>query len=148
MRLLTIFLALSILTIACKNKAGGGQTEKSAERDDLPKDFLAFYQQFHTDSAYQMAHIEWPLKGEKSENLETGGTRKVLHIWEPENWTMLRLPDLTDVGLKSSYETTGDALITERLQYPMVNFGLERQFFKEENNEWKLIYYSEMQELK
>ena len=122
--------------------------QKAAERTDLPKDFLAFYQQFHTDSAYQMAHIDWPLKGEKLERQENGGQKKVLTLWEPEQWTMLRMPDLQDVGLKIYYETISDVLITEKLQYPMVNFGLERQFFKDEQNEWQLIFYSEMQELK
>ena len=95
-----------------------------------------------------MAHIDWPLKGEKIERSDSTAGKKVLTEWEPETWVMFRLPDMSDVGLKRSFETVGDALITERFQYPMVNFGLERQFFKDENNEWRLIYYSEMQELK
>jgi hypothetical protein len=148
MRLLS-FLALVLLctAMACKNKPAG-QMMKAAELADLPQDFLTFYQKFHSDSAYQMAHITWPLKGEKSENLETGGTKKVLAMWEPQSWQMLHLPDMSDVGLKRTFEAMSDVLISERLQYPMVNFGMERQFYKDENNEWNMIFYSEMQELK
>ncbi|MCB9345832.1 MAG: hypothetical protein H6576_19245, partial [Lewinellaceae bacterium] len=91
--------------------------------------------------------IQWPLKGEKSKETEEGGSKKVLYVWEPEEWAVLHEPDMTDVGLKRSFETINDVLVIERLQYPMVNYGLERQFFKEENGEWTMIFYSEMQEL-
>ena len=92
--------------------------QKPAELADLPSDFLAFYQNFHVDSAYQMAHIEWPLKGEKTVRGEDEKPKKVLATWEPENWTMLHSPDLNDVGLKRSFETISGVLIIERLQYP------------------------------
>ncbi|MBL7826070.1 MAG: DUF4348 domain-containing protein [Saprospiraceae bacterium] len=143
---LFFWFSLCFSAIACNNTSSG-PTQKSSEFVDLPKDFLNFYNTFHTDSAYQIAHIEWPLKGEKAEKQPDGSAKKVLTIWEPETWQMLHMPDLNDPGLKRSYETMSDVLIIEKMQYPMVNYGLERQFFKEENNEWKLIYYSEMQEL-
>lgn len=133
--------------MACKNQSAG-PAQKAAEFTDLPQDFLTFYQTFHSDSAYQIAHIEWPLKGDKPEKLENGGAKKMLAVWEPQNWQMLHLPDLNDPGLKRSYETMGDVMIIEKMVYPMVNYGLERQFYKDENNEWKLIFYSEMQELR
>lgn len=147
MRLLTVSLfVLTLLHFSCKNTSSGPM-QKAAELSDLPKDFLDFYQQFHTDSTYQVAHIEWPLKGERSVPEEGGGEKKVLATWEPENWAIQHLPDLANSGLKRSFETISNVLIIERLQYPMVNYGMERQFYKEENNEWRLIYYTEMQDL-
>ena len=122
--------------------------QKSTEADDLPKDFLVFYQQFHTDSAYQIAHIQWPLKGEKANRTAEGGSKKLLATWEPQDWVMLHLPDMSDAGLKRSYETISDVMVIERLQYPMVNFGLERQFYKDDQDQWQLIFYSEMGELR
>jgi hypothetical protein len=95
-----------------------------------------------------MSHIEWPLKGERPNPSENGGSKKMLTAWEPEDWSLFSAPDLADVGLKRTIETMGDALIIERLEYPMVNYGLERQFFKDDNQEWHLIYYAEMQELR
>ncbi len=148
MRLLPFCLfALFSLLCSCKNSPSGGML-KSAEMTDLPKDFLDFYQRFHTDSTYQLAHIEWPLKGEKSVPGEDGADKKVLTTWEQENWPMQHLPDLAKLDLKRSFETISDVLIIERLQYPMVNYGMERQFYKDEDNEWRLIYYSEMQDLR
>ncbi len=122
--------------------------QKAAEMSDLPKDFLDFYQQFHTDSAYQIAHIEWPLKGEKTVSGDDGKDKKVLATWEPGNWAIQHLPELEHSGLKRSFETSSEVLVIERLQYPMVNYGMERQFYKEENNEWRMIYYTEMQDLR
>ena len=148
MRLLSIFLlSLSLFQFACKNGTNSPM-QKAADMADLPKDFLSFYQQFHSDSAYQVAHIEWPLKGEKSAPGDGGAPKKVLTTWEPEGWAILHLPDMSDAGLKRSFETISNVLIIERLQYPMVNYGLERQFYKDENNEWRMIYYAEMQELR
>ncbi len=148
MRFLSVSLfALSILLFSCKN-GSTGPMQKAAEMSDLPKDFLDFYQQFHTDSAYQIAHIEWPLKGEKTVPGDNGIDKKVLATWEPENWAIQHLPDLVSSGLKRSFETISEVLVIEHLQYPMVNYGMERQFYKDENNEWRMIYYTEMQDLR
>jgi len=148
MRLILFFLStLSIVALSCKNGAQG-PVEKTIKPADLPADFQAFYQRFHADSAYQMSHIDWPLKGERPNPSENGGSKKMLTAWEPEDWSLFSAPDLADVGLKRTIETMGDALIIERLEYPMVNYGLERQFFKDDNQEWHLIYYAEMQELR
>lgn len=149
MRLIFALTLISgIFWTACKSRSSYGPQGKPAEFVALPDDFLSFYQQFHSDSAYQMAHIQWPLKGEKAEKDSSGAAHKVLYSWNPEHWNMLHLPDISDPGLKRSFETVGDALVIERMQYPMVNYGLERQFFKDDKNEWQLIFYSEMQELK
>jgi hypothetical protein len=148
MRLLPICLfALSILHFSCKNSTSS-PIQKAAEMSDLPKDFLNFYQQFHSDSLYQITHIEWPLKGEKAVPGADGLDKKVLTTWEPEAWIMQHQPDLAKLDLKRSVETISDVLIIERLSYPMVNYGMERQFYKDEDNEWRLIYYSEMQDLR
>ena len=62
----SVFLsALALLgLIACN---GTGNVSNLAQNKPLPKppeDFLKFYDQFHTDSVYQMAHIQWPLAGD------------------------------------------------------------------------------------
>ena len=147
MRLMFLFIAPVIFFQSSCSNGSSGDMQKPIEMKDLPESFLSFYTEFHKDSAYQMAHIQWPLKGEKSKETEEGGSKKVLYVWEPEEWVVLHEPDMTDVGLKRSFETINDVLVIERLQYPMVNYGLERQFFKEENGEWTMIFYSEMQEL-
>ena len=136
---------LSLLCLVClisngKNKPQALQQAKAEA--DLPKDFLEFYQKFHTDSVYQMAHIEWPLKGEKEGSQDTIGKRQLTE-WTPENWRLMHLPNTSVSTLKREFETVGDVMVIERMSYPMVGFGYERQFYKEEDGQWRLIFYSE-----
>ena len=140
MRVFSLFFILSFLLIYCKNNPQPLQQTRA--EGELPKDFLAFYQQFHTDSAYQMAHIEWPLKGESGSSQDTTVKRQLIE-WTPDKWRLMHLPDTTMSTLKRSFETVGEVMVIERMSYPMVGFGYERQFYKEENGEWRLIYYSE-----
>ena len=89
-----------------------------------------------------MAHIEWPLKGEKGIARDSS-LQQQLFEWTPETWQLMHLPDTSMSTLKREYETVSNVLIIERMYYPMVGFGFERQFFKEEDNQWRLIYYAE-----
>lgn len=142
MRTVVSVFLIVVLFSNCKNKPQALQQAKAEA--DLPKDFLAFYQQFHADSAYQMAHIEWPLKGEKGVSQDSIG-RSQLTEWLPETWRMMHFPDTTMSTLKRGFETVGDVLVIERLSYPMVGYGYERQFYKEEDGQWRLIFYGEKQ---
>lgn len=140
MRTFLLFFSLVFVLSNCKNKPQAIQQSKSAA--DLPKDFLEFYQNFHADSAYQMAHIEWPLKGEKGVSADSALASR-LHEWLPETWQLMHQPDTSMSTLKRSYEMVGEVLVIEKMSYPMVGFGFERQFYKEEDGQWRLIYYAE-----
>lgn len=142
MRILLLFSLATFVFFNCQNAPQAIQQTKNA--GDLPRDFLDFYQKFHTDSTFQMAHIEWPLKGEKSTNEEDAPLNTQLHEWTPETWKVMHLPDTSMSTLKRNYEVVGQVLIIERISYPMVGFGFERQFFKDEDNSWRLIYYAEV----
>ncbi len=140
MRTFLLFSLLAFLLSNCKNKPQALQQTKGEA--ELPKDFLEFYQQFHTDSAYQMAHIEWPLKGESGVSQDSTAKRQLVE-WMPEKWHLMHLPDMTMSTLKRSFETVGEVIVIERMSYPMVGFGYERQFYKEEDGQWRLIFYGE-----
>lgn len=140
MQRIFLFSLLALVASNCKNKPQALQQSKAEE--ELPKDFRAFYQQFHTDSAYQMAHIEWPLKGETGIGQDTVAKRQLTE-WTPENWRMMRMPDVSMSTLKRTFETVGDVMVVERMSYPMVGLGYERQFYKEEDGAWRLIFYAE-----
>lgn len=142
MRSFSLFIALFLLLSACKNKPQTSGHVKSEA--DLPKDFREFYQQFHADSAYQMAHIEWPLKGETGISADSTSKRQLME-WTPETWRLMHYPDTSMSTLKRNFEIMGDAIIIERMSYPMVGYGYERQFYKEEDGSWRLIFYGESQ---
>ena len=144
MRTFLLFISIVVLFSNCKNKPQALQQTKAEE--DLPKDFLEFYQKFHTDSVYQMAHIEWPLKGETGISQDTT-TKRQLTEWTPENWRLMHLPDTSMSTLKRNFEMVGDILVIEKMSYPMVGYGYERQFYKEEDGQWWLIFYGETTQL-
>jgi hypothetical protein len=89
-----------------------------------------------------MAHIEWPLKGESGISSDTMAKRQ-LKEWNPEDWRLMYLPDTSMSTLKRSFETVGEIIVVEKMSYPMVGFGFERQFYKEEDGQWRLIFYGE-----
>jgi hypothetical protein len=68
-----------------------------------------------------------------------------LHEWEPATWRLMHLPETSWSSLKRDFETFGNVMVIEHMSYPMVGFGFERQFYKEEDGRWKLIYYAEKQ---
>ena len=74
---------------------------------------------------------------------QRGKARRQLTEWMPEAWHLMHLPDTTMSTLKCSFETVGDVMVIERMSYPMVGFGYERQFYKEEDGQWWLIFYGE-----
>ncbi|MCW5923068.1 MAG: hypothetical protein KIS77_12025 [Saprospiraceae bacterium] len=142
---LPVFL-LFFLFLACKN------THKEAEQVTqttvkVPQDFLDFYDRFHRDSAYQLAHISWPLQGDTDEQTENGGTRRKSIIWEQADWRIQTLDfDLNDYVFDR--HLLGEMLLVEVIKPKAANFGIERRFAKQSDGEWMLIYYSDIRELK
>jgi len=140
MRIFLAFSAMAFLFSFCQN--GPQPIQKNTVLAKLPSDFHDFYQKFHTDSVYQMAHIEWPLKGQKVPPTDSTMTPQ-LHEWTADTWDLMLTPDTSMSTLKRTYETVGEVLVIEKMSYPMIGFGYERQFYKEEDGQWRLIYYGE-----
>lgn len=109
--------------------------------------FMDFYEKFHQDSVYQMAHITWPLEGVSLEQRDsTHAVEK--KMWEPQNWRMHRLDLLKDANaFEREWQLLGDVLITERLRWRAANFYMERRFAKQSDGEWALIYYADVLEM-
>jgi len=96
---------------------------------EIPETFPEFYETFHTDSLYQMAHIQWPLKQ------QTDGSP-----WTKDAW------DLHGPFDNSSGEFTRDldnfaGIITETIQHNQGYFNMVRRF-SQLDGEWYLIYYT------
>jgi hypothetical protein len=134
------FFTFSLLIVgeSCKKKSSINKEEKGA----LPKDFVDFYDKFHRDSAYQMAHISFPLDGYPSQAdssvFDNGGFR-----WQKEKWQMHRLENFSDSFFVRKFEHPVDELVIEVVKQNNTPFGILRRFFKR-NNEWSLIFYSDM----
>ena len=117
------------------------KTEISAEVDtsekSLPADFYGFYDQFHTDSLFQMSHIVFPLSGVTQE----GDTLLTLVAtqWLENDWT-LHKPFDNHGGTFERNFTNNKGIITETIIGNGGMFSLEKRYSKLAG-EWHLIWY-------
>ena len=108
--------------------------------DRLPKDFGLFYDRFHTDDDFQMAHITWPLSGNVIEN--DNNTIESSSNWTKEDWTPHRkMP--SDGAYDLIYSTPNSDYIQEIIMNRQVGHGILRRWRKI-NDQWFLTYYSGM----
>ena len=145
MRSIALALFTLLLFPACKNqpKEADQVTQTTVQ---VPQDFLDFYEKFHHDSAYQIAHIVWPLQGDTDEQIDSTHFQKKTTEWQPAGWRMQRMDfDRNDYIFDRSM--LGELLVIERIRAKSANYGIERRFAKQGNGEWALIYYSDLQEL-
>lgn len=111
--------------------------EVNTSENTLPDDFHTFYDQFHTDSLYQLDHVVFPLSGVVQE----GDT--ILTIvekqWLKKDWKMHK-PFDTHGGTFERTFTNSDGIITETIVGNGGMFSLEKRYSKLAG-EWHLIYY-------
>lgn len=145
MRITLVLLFASSLLFSCKNQSK--EADNSAVAVQLPADFFEFYDKFHADSAYQVAHITWPLQGDTDEQVDSIHFQKKRTLWSQENWRMQRM-DFNHADYVFDRQMLGDLIIVERIRPRTANYGIERRFAKQSDGQWALIYYSDLQEVK
>lgn len=136
---------LLCLLFSCRNTTPPPGAGKSVEFGQLPQDFRTFYERFHADSAYQMAHISWPLRGESTTQADsTAAPERKLVSWEPAQWVIQHPVDFSTHEFKGEWELTGNDFVVERIRYAAANYGLERHFVRRDDGDWELMYYQDM----
>ena len=145
--------AFFVFAMACQSNsnspADGKHVDVEAGSEDslaLPEDFIAFYQQFHDDSSYQMAHIMFPLAGVPA-NVDTLSTDAKKFRWQLADWKIHRPFDQSLTGYTKSYSKFEEGIVIETIAQKQVGVGMERRFAKVDE-EWMLIYYAGMNYLK
>ena len=132
-----------LLLMGCKNEASKGGLPKE-EVQGLSEDFLTFYKKFHADSAYQMAHIEFPLAGYPMGNSASDSSFDAKTFrWTPETWTMHRMNTLNDTAFTRQFEQPMPMVVSEVIVQKQTHFGTVRRFLKR-GDEWFLIFYADM----
>lgn len=131
-----LFIFSIFLLAACKNEA---ESDAAVAVDGDFADFLAFYERFHQDSAYQMEHIVFPLQGFDG-SIDSTGQPDPAFRWQREDWALHRPIDTTN--FRQGIAPIDDKLIIERIQHKSGSYTIERRFAKM-SGEWKLIYYAE-----
>lgn len=109
---------------------------------NIPPDFLVFYAQFHSDSAYQLEHINFPLEGFPAYADSVTVAEKTFR-WEKENWNVHRNMEERKQSFHENLVQVSDGLIFEYIPTGDKKLWMERRFLKT-GNEWRLIYFSDL----
>jgi hypothetical protein len=138
----TLFITISlcgILFFSCKKKETKPDTNTEA-MISLPEDFRAFYENFHTDSLFQIRHTAFPLKGLPI-NADSLTLASDNFFHEEKDWKMQRAIDFSKGEFIQTMIPLTDRIVTERILKADNQFGIERRFAKLSDGEWNLIYY-------
>lgn len=112
----------------------------SSSNTGMPADFLDFYERFHADPEFQLAHVSFPLQGVKATD-EDGGVEA--HNYTKDEWVTHKPYDDLDGTFRRSFSEFG-GMVTETIQANQSeSFRMLRRFAKL-GDEWHLIYYEPM----
>lgn len=108
----------------------------------MPADFIEFYKLFHQDSAYQVAHITFPLSG----ILQDTAGRDSAITWLAENWKIHKqvIPD--DLWAVD-FTVPMEGVVIEFIHARNAGYYMERRFAKM-GDAWNLIYYAGLQSMR
>jgi hypothetical protein len=128
----------ALLIISCgRNK----QEVQPAKAGSLPADFEKFYEKFHQDTAYQIAHILFPLEGQQAKK-DDATSQDPNFKWQKKGWLMHKPYDDMGGTFSRSFLSFND-IVTEEIADGTGQFTMTRRFTKMDGD-WYLIYYKEM----
>jgi len=107
---------------------------------NIPPDFLVFYTQFHSDSLYQMDHINFPLEGLPA-YADSITVLEKNYRYQKEDWRMHRNMEERKQSFHENLVQVSDGLIFEYIPTGDKKLWMERRFLKT-GDEWRLIYFS------
>ncbi len=139
-------LVLSLCLTNCKKSGSTEQTLASETEeviDTLPDDFVEFFELFHSDSVYQMEHINFPLEGLPSSLEETDTVATQRFFWQRKEW--VKHNPFTDPSgqFEHWYEVLDPRIIEHWVQLKGTRMVIHRRFAKLDDG-WYLIYYAGM----
>ncbi|MEO5905790.1 MAG: hypothetical protein ABIQ11_03640, partial [Saprospiraceae bacterium] len=147
--ILFVVIAFLFFTLnSCKEKSTASETTKEAiaKSDTLPADFLAFYDKFHADSAYQMEHINFPLEGLPSAEGDIDSIVDQRYFWQREEWK--KHNHFTDPSgqFEQWFEILNPRVIEHWVQVRGTKLVIRRRFANLDDG-WYLIYYAGLRPL-
>jgi len=103
--------------------------------------FDSFYTRFHSDSAFQMSRIIFPLQG-KPEQMDTLAHGDY-YTWPKETWILHRLLDERDTTYEQNFQIIDSTLLREVIFHKSSGYRMERRYSFMDDG-WHLIYYEPM----
>lgn len=138
----SLFFAVAIV-LSCNS--GREKEDKTSANATLPDGFSVFYQNFHSDSTFQMQHIIFPLQGipDHADSLSIANDN---YHWLPEDWSIQRTIDFEMSEFIRQFEVVNEQMVVERIIHKNGEYGMIRRFAKVAG-EWHLIYYAGLNRL-
>ncbi|MBP8726088.1 MAG: hypothetical protein KBF37_07645 [Saprospiraceae bacterium] len=132
-----LLLWLLFTAFACR-KAGTPPAGVGSAENELPADFASFYAKFHADSAYQLSHIDFPLRG-LPDGADVEDPDVADYFYTADQWSMHRLFD--PKLFETRFLILADMLIEERIKDRRQGWMIIRRYARDSEG-WKLIYYA------
>lgn len=132
MKTIHILILSLFIFVSCQKD----NSTESKQEDD----FDTFYKNFHSDSAYQIDHIQFPLAGASSAMMEPDPNFR----WKKEDWNIHLPLDPETSGFRSNFTKISDEYIIETILLDGGQYGMERRFSKFGDDGWFLIYFSDL----
>lgn len=137
-------MILLIGLVGCKEKANPDPDGQGAgELGELPQDFLAFFDRFHADSAYQMAHILFPLEGLPATLEPDTLPRLQRFFWQRADWRLHKPLADPSGEFENWFEIKDQQIIEHWIRMKGTAMQMYRRFAKLDED-WFLIYYQDM----
>ncbi|MBK7409201.1 MAG: hypothetical protein IPL49_06650 [Saprospirales bacterium] len=143
--LIVSLLFAATLLVACRPSSAPQEPAESEPAIDI-SDFYSFYNRFHLDSAYQMAHIIFPLEG-LPPNVDSATLAGGNFHWQPEDWNLHQPVDYETSEFRREIKPVSEELVVEKIIHRSGQAGMLRRFAKIEG-EWYLIYFADMNRIK
>jgi len=128
MKYLLTSILISMSLLSCKQDKSDIKTV-SENVVEIPEDFVSFYEQFHTDSTFQLEHIVFPLAQKKDSTK-----------WQKDSWQIHKPFDSQNGNFERVLDNFA-GIITETIMEKNGAFLITRRFSKI-GDEYHLIYYS------
>ena len=142
----SVFIFTAFFFTNCNRKKETKESFSMEVSKELPADFLAFYDKFHQDSAYQMAHIIFPLEGYPAQ-VDSATVAEGTFRWYAETWRMHKMAGFTSTDFTRTFEEKLPGMINETILQNGSPYGMFRRYYKR-GDEWFLIFYSDMNPIK
>lgn len=141
----SVFIFMALIFMNCNSPVNPPKGDLTVSKE-LPADFVTFYEKFHQDSAYQMAHIIFPLEGYPAQ-VDSATIAEGTFRWYAESWRMHKMAGFTSSDFTRTFEQTLPGIVNETVLQNGTPFGMFRRYYKR-GDEWFLIMYSDMNPMK
>lgn len=139
MRILLLLFASSLI-LSCSSNSGSKPPESSSDIDLAG--FYTFYQSFHIDSAFQMAHINFPLKGLPA-NADSLTIARGDFLWQEDEWRLHRPVDYENSEYQREIIPLSEDIVVEKITHRNGQTGMLRRFARI-GDDWYLIYFADL----